>query len=317
MAMHGLAFLILAHDDGEHLVRLVNKLAPHPVYIHVDIKATRVDINSLRRCTNAIVIQPRLAVHWAHITVVDATLALIQAVLHDGGARHTVLLSGHCYPLRGVGPLADFLAAHPDNDLMQMVRIPPGSEIWNNVGRHWRNAPFFPDGLMKSRRLTRLDHWLRQIYNRVAREFPRGIARELAPHALIQGSQWWALSLASLKEVADMASSDPKWRRIFRTTFAPDEMFFHTLLGASRRAGHQIGVSTDAGHGNLYNAPMHYIARVAPRWIENDPRHAAELVRTEKYFVRKISSQNRKLLGWIDAGMPADQADRAVCNGIP
>lgn len=304
--MKDLAFLVLAHDDGEHLLRLVNSLAPHPVYIHVDVKADDIDMEQLRSCSNATVIPQRMIVHWAHITVVDATLALIEASLRDGGARHTVLLSGHCYPLHGVGSIARFLSTQPDSDLIQMVEIRAPSDIRNNVGRHWRNAPLFPSPVMKWPPVAKLDHTLRQIINRIAREFPRDISEELAPHLHYQGSQWWALSAESLREIYDMAKNDPKWRKVFSTTFAPDEMFFHTILGASRRAGHQIGIRSDAGHGNLYNAPLHYIARIAPRWIENDWQHVEGLTTTEKFFVRKISSRNRELLDWIDSGMPID-----------
>jgi hypothetical protein len=301
-----LAFLVLAHDDIEHLLRLAKRLAPYPVYAHVDAKLPA-DLTALRGCANLRLIEPRIAVHWAEFSVVGATLALIKASQFNGGAQHTVLLSGHCYPMRPVEALAEWLAAHPNNDFIQMVRIGPGSPINNNVGRHWRNAPLLPDRLLGLPSVAKCERLGRRIYNRVAREFPRDIYSELAPHSLFQGSQWWALTAESLTEIMAIALREPHWQEVFRTTHAPDELFFHTILGSSRRYGNQIGSTVDCGHENLYDAPLHYVARTVERWVMNDcDEQRQKLLNSDKFFVRKIGSRHRSLLDWID--------DQATCN---
>jgi len=302
-----LAFLVLAHDDIEHLLRLTQRLAPHPVYAHVDAKSPA-DLTALRECGNLQLIEPRIAVHWAEFSVVSATLALITASLSNGGAQHTVLLSGHCYPIRPVEALTEWLSAHPNNDFIQMVRIGPGSAINNNVGRHWRNAPLLPDRLLCLPSVAKCERLGRRIYNRVAREFPRDIYRELAPHSLFQGSQWWALTAESLTEIMAIVLRDPRWQKVFRTTHAPDELFFHTILGSSKRYGNQIGSTVDYGHENLYDAPLHYVARTVDRWLTNDHEQRQKVLHSDKFFVRKIGSRHRSLLDWIDGQVTGNAA---------
>lgn len=294
-----LAFLVLSHDDPAMLERLCARLAPHPVYVHVDAKAQdmaapcadqpHVQVSAVRR-----------SIHWADFAMVEATLDLVAMAQADGFARHTMLLSGHCYPLRPVQRLADHLAAQGDVDLIQMVRIADGSHLGNLVGRHWRQRPYLPTRVRRaSARLARLDDLARRLRNRAARSVGRDFRAETAA-VPVHGSQWWALSRPSLDAVLALDSARPQLRRAMETCFAPDELFFQTLLAASERAGHQVGSTEDWGEAGLYNAPLTYVYPSEARWVVDDAATRDAMVASGKFFARKIRSDQTALLDWID-----------------
>jgi len=300
-----LAFLVLAHDDPPHLARLCRRLAPHPVYVHLDAKAGPFERLGLDLPANAMVIGRRHEVHWADFSVVEATLALIEAARADGPAGHTVLLSGHCYPARPVAELQAFLAGAPDADHIAMAAVGPASELRNNVGRRWRMAPYLPS---RWRRrfplLARADDLARRVRNRLARARRRDFAAEIAPATHYHGSQWWALTEESIHAIRREAAK-PRWAS-FRTTWAPDETFFHTLVGAA--AGRRQVADPDLGTRNLYRAPLHFVAETEGRWLRDGPALRQAIAGSSRFFVRKLGSAHAGLCDWLD-GRVGDEAD--------
>jgi hypothetical protein len=209
-------------------------------------------------------------------------------------------LSGHCYPIRPIPALLEELGQFPDQDRMQMVRLGPESDLMNNVARRWHKAPLLPDDLnARIPALARIDHGLRRILDRVAREFPRDFRREIAPHQLWFGSQWWAMTPPTLDALlAESAKS--QWTQAFRSTYAPDELYFTTLVAATHRAGKQLGSGDDMGQATLQGAPLHFITPTATRWFEDGPDARSQLQTCGKFFVRKVVSEQGELLDWID-----------------
>ena len=296
-----LAFLVLAHDDPDHLRRLCRMLSPHPVYVHLDAKAGSVERFTNGLPANARLIDQRFPVWWAGFEMVEATLALIRQAMQNGGANHTVLLSGHCYPIKPIAALADMLAQEPDTDHIQLVPIQPGSTLVNMIGRHWRQRPFVPESWRnRCRYLARADDFLRRVRNRLARAVGRRFSNEIAPAVPYQGSQWWALTHATLVRVCDFIDANPVLARAYRTTFAPDEMFFHTVFGVVGDQRRQKGSTRDRGHRTLYDAPLHLVADTPGRWTADSPQFREEIAVVPRYFVRKIGAKNAALLDWID-----------------
>ena len=70
-----IAFLIQAHTDPEHVRRLVERLRPNRVYIHLDAK-TKMDGNWL--AIDATFVTPRVPVYWGGYSQIEATFAMVR-----------------------------------------------------------------------------------------------------------------------------------------------------------------------------------------------------------------------------------------------
>ena len=74
-----IAYLVLAHNNYEHLKRLVSALneGESKFYIHIYKKSTLPDLNGY----NIIFLHDRIDVHWSGFSIVKATLKLLQRAI--------------------------------------------------------------------------------------------------------------------------------------------------------------------------------------------------------------------------------------------
>ena len=300
MKNHSLAFCILAHDDPAMLRRLVEALCPHSVLIHWDKRAPALPAETLSDQDHATVLAKRMDIHWAGFGMVEATVALLEEMRNRGLADHTILLSGHCYPARPLGELADYLSCHRGMDVIQSYPIRPGSLLWNLIGRKWRMEPYLSDTLRRFAPIAAIAEFARKVRNRIARIVGRDIAKELDGAAVHHGASWWALSPASVETVLQRFRDEPQWRSAFRSCFASDELTFHSILANTDRAEKRIGPSEDKGGRSIYDAPLHHVATEPGRWLTDSVETRQATRASRKFFVRKIRSSDSGLLDWLD-----------------
>lgn len=298
------AFLILAHDDMAMLRRLCARLAPHAVYVHLDRRAD-VEADELEKFgPNVHFAKDRSEAHWADFSLVDAAMTLVKLALGSGNHTHFVLLSGHCYPIKPVSDFIGLLDKHPDRNFLQLVPISKGSFLYGRLGRHWRTRPFVPAAANSNRKvLVRLDQLLVRSYNRLSRALPRDFMREISPWVPFYGSQWWALTRSAAEKVVGSAASQFALRS-FRSTFAPDETYMQTVLGNLLEQYAIIGPNQDRGPASVLDAPLHLVADSDGRWLADTPANRLAIQRSDKFFVRKVTSAQTELLDWIDAEQP-------------
>jgi hypothetical protein len=219
-----IAYLILAHNNPRHLKALVEALSCEDCsfFLHIDNKFDMAAFAQIRG-PNVFFIEDRVTIWWAEYSMVEATLRLIRAALDSPlGPDYLVLLSGSDFPLRTSEYIHSFFEKHRGSEFISIVKIPSregGIRLSHiNVLRIPAARPvlrFMVRGLAKLG-LARLDH--------------RKGLRNMEPYG---GSQWWALSSAACRHVVEFARDHPDVCRFFAKTSAPDETFFHTLLGNS------------------------------------------------------------------------------------
>jgi hypothetical protein len=295
------AFLILAHDDMAMLRRLCARLAPHDVYIHLDARS-QVEASEVKTLgPNVRFSEVRIAAHWADFSLVEAAQTLLELALRSGNYSHFVLLSGHCYPIKPVDEFLGLLREHPDRNFLQLVPIAKGSFLYGRLGRHWRTRPFIAAAASSKRSvLVRLDQLLVRTWNRFSRAIPRDFMREISPWVPYYGSQWWALTRSAAEKVVGGAAAHAA-HRAFRSTFAPDETCMQTVLGNLLEPNAIIGPNQDRGPASVLDAPLHLVADSDGRWLADTPDQRLAIERSDKFFVRKVTSAQAELLDWIDA----------------
>src|SRR5581483_151163 len=121
----------------------------------------------------------------------------------------------------------------------------------------------------------------------------------LEPYA---GHTWWTLSRAACEYLSNFERQNPRITAFFRNSFAPDEMFFHTILGNSpfrskaRRNLHFEDWSNAGSHPVTIGE--HHLAQ-----FEAEDKVFMHDVygRGEVLFARKFSALDEQVLQQLDA----------------
>ncbi len=226
-----IAYLILAHANPTHLVRLVRALRSQDVdlYVHVDKKTRMRDFGDLAS-EGATLLRNRVPVYWGEYSMVEATLRLMSASTRRRPSYdYFVLISGADYPIRSNAHIHRFLSDRCGYEFINLVRMPsekadkPMSRLTTFRGRsdrptqnHLRSI-----GLRASVRLGL--RWAS------VRDY-RPVFGTMGPFA---GSSWWALTRGAIEYVLEFVARHRRLVRYFESTLNPDEMFFQTILGNS------------------------------------------------------------------------------------
>ncbi|HET9733593.1 MAG TPA: beta-1,6-N-acetylglucosaminyltransferase [Acidimicrobiales bacterium] len=213
------AFVVLAHKQPAQVGRLLARLQPNPVFLHVDGRAPESVFRPLADLTSASVrLLPRYKTPWASWNLVEATFAgLRQAV--QAGAGHIVALTGQCYPLWPVSKLTGYLSERPGTSWIHQWPIPvPSQAIGDADGGLGRITKWH---------LTVRGHHLRVP---VRRELPAGLEAHY-------GQMQCCLAAPLARWLLEETGRRPEIVRHFRRTQAPDELLIPTLAMSSPYAG--------------------------------------------------------------------------------
>ena len=280
MAKH--AYCILAHNEPELFRRLV-LLLDHPendLFIHID---KRSDISLFQTVTcqysQLVFMERRLACNWGSLDIVKAEITLFETALRKGPYAYYHLLSGVDLPLKSQEEIHRFLDANPGRNFIGFCR--PHDEETDRRTRYYHLRVFRPHGTFWQRACNRID----RLSERIQRKL--GI-RVHYPFRLYKGAQWVTLS----HDFVDwLVEQKRQINRLFRFSFIPDERVIQSFFMASPYAG-----TLYRPDGQEYQQCMREIdwQRGSPyTWKEED---YDELVRSERWFARKFSSDHMELV---------------------
>lgn len=290
-----IAFLIAAHSDPEQVQRLVGRLRPHRVFIHLDAKTKMTDAWC---AIDATFVEPRVPVYWAGYSQVEATLALMRAALGTGEHfAKLVLLSGACYPIRPIAHLARAFERDGGLNYIRYVNMTHSDHLLSMISRRYKRDAILPSELVAGFQIAeKVEKVLRKFYDWSAGRLTDHWTLPVVP---FHGSSWWALSPEAARFVIDEVPRQPKLIAKYRRSFASDEQLFHTLIGNSVFASHATGEIPFTGRGTWKAANLHLIDPSLTRWF--DGGSIAEVIASGRYFVRKVSSvRSATLLDALD-----------------
>lgn len=295
-------FAMLAHSQPELVARLVQRLAPRPVVIHLDTKADRGAFTAaLRPLDNVELVPPEQShdIGWAGFSMVRAMFVLLtRAASLTADDDHVVVCSGQDYPVK---PLEDFdahLAGAPFRQHIRYFDIDRSSDQYRRqvFRRHFRDLTLLPSGSRMSR-TERVNNLARRAASAAASPIPLRRPDDL-PHVAF-GSTWFALTGSCLREVLTMRSDERD--RFFRLTFSPDEKYFHTLVSMTRhhRDTPAGGFEPFTGNGTYRMANFHLIDPSLSKWFTD--ADFDRIATSGTYFVRKVRApESSSLLDRID-----------------
>lgn len=283
-----LAFLILAHADPPQLTRLLRALpAGSHKLVHIDRKSTQFR-GFAPGTPNTQLLDRRRDVYWAGFSIVEATLDLVRLALATTAARRFVLLSGNCYPIKSNDAILSFFGSDATREYINYYDVRTASDLY----RDKLKRRFLPEEFIAGRTGIRNSTALKLLSragSRVAGFAERDWQRALNGLVPAYGSQWWALTRPCAEMVLEAAETRPELD-FFRFTFAPDEMYFHTIVANSKFHNCTGGFLPFPGRGNWRIANLHLLSSSSLHkvWGTAD---WDEIARSERMFVRKLETR--------------------------
>ena len=226
-----LAILLMIHKNLEQVKRLITALS-HPcitVFIHPDKKMS---FNQADLELPGVVLLPeekRVDVRWGAISLVDATLNLLDYALKYDKFDYYWICSGQDFPLVKSDEIVLFLQKKRCN----FIDFWESHDYKYNKDNHLdkRNKIWFPVWIISTklylRILKRLYIEITGGYNRTWRIFER---KSKTVNKFYFGSEWWCLNTETVSWINEYLDKHPDYYRFYMHSLCPDESFFHTLV---------------------------------------------------------------------------------------
>lgn len=221
------AILIMAHKNRAQLERLIRYFDGQcDIIIHLDKSSpfNDEDIKLLEQLPGVKKVFRKIAVHWGGFTLLRCQLFLLEMGLKYSDCRYIHLLSGEDYPLK---PLDDFLRFFEleTREFIEGAHLPAPHWDGNTYKRiqHY----FFTDWLRPKN-----DDEVQRIWDFATKQDKWKIRRRIPDQVkhLYGGSAWFSLTRTCTEKVVEYSHKHPSLLRRFRFTFAPDEIYIHTVV---------------------------------------------------------------------------------------
>ena len=237
-----IAYLVQTHRNPKLLKRKIEVLSSEDCafFIHIDGKSNIKDFSSIKG-GNVFFADKRVPVYWAEYSMVEAILILIRQAL-DAPQKYDyfVLSTGSDYPLRSREYIHDFFDKNRGKEFIGTIKLPDGEACQSSgtklsgkgcagyvARKYYSNL-----NIARSPSKKPLSRIVLKILSRlgfVRRNYKNHLGT-LEPYA---GNAGWALTGDACRYILDFAENNKLFCKFFEKTFAPDEMFFHTILGNS------------------------------------------------------------------------------------
>lgn len=280
--MNKVAYCIMAHNDKEHLSKLINALGNNcEIFIHIDGYVDDTSFLTLSDKENVHFLTPRIKISWAGFSMVKVMMQLLKlAVEHSDEFSHYIFLSGSCYPIKPISQIDSFFERNKDKSFIKYVRMTEHPLLLRHI-----QYKFLMDNPFSIR--NKLTHNLHRTMRRIS--FHTNITNpwndNLIPYS---GSQWTALNAQCAKYVVSFHENNSEFQDMMRYTYAPDEHYIHTILGNSPLSSQCTGPVEFKYIGLDYLANLHLIDNSLTKWYTlND---WTEITASDKLFVRKVRS---------------------------
>lgn len=292
-----IAYIILAHQYPEQLVRLISRLNTETTsfFVHIDQKTSDEIYHQvtthLSDLPNVYFLQ-RYKCYWAEFGPVKATLEGIKEIVNQNiPFDYVSLLTGQDYPIKTNKQIEEFLQKNQGKSFIAYEPLPRA--VWGGNGgfdrvNYWHFRVFsrrvsFPPKPSSQSRVS----LLRSLLNFLP--FRRKFPENFKPFG---GYPYWSLSRECVEYINDFVSNNHDFVNFFKYVHAPDEVFFQTVI------------SNSSFKESVINDNLRYVS-----WPKPHSRHPETLTKNDfdkitksaKLFARKFDmTKDADILNMID-----------------
>lgn len=225
-----IAILLLCHKNAEQINLLLKQLE-HPqiyVFIHVDRKSS---IISQINTNSHVFLLPegeRIDCKWGSISLVHATLHLIQYAYKKDKFDYFWLCSGQDFPIKSMDDILAFFNNHPGIEFLDL--FPSKNTTGKSTNYDKRMDLYYPNCLLNFSFISRV---YKRIYTEITGGYNRTWFAKRKNTTNLQfyfGSQWWCLSALAIEWILNYTNTHSELLQFYEHAIVPDESFFHTLL---------------------------------------------------------------------------------------
>jgi hypothetical protein len=196
-------------------------------YIHIDKKSDATPFHLLLgKRENVHFLRDRINVNWMGFSLIEVSLRLLaQAVSH--GFEYCAQLSGADYPIKSNEYIFSFFEK-AEKEYITFWRL-EDRPSWENKVQYY----YFIDAIPIKDWSNNCEavYWRRLFWGRFfkyqkympKRKFPK----KMVPYG---GSDWWSLSYDCAAYVLKFVGENPRYKRFFKYTQSPCELFFQTVI---------------------------------------------------------------------------------------
>jgi len=242
MKNNTIAYLIQAHNNPDHLFKLVDSLNNKEVsfFIHIDNKVDILEFRNLfLNFDNIYFVEKRVNVIWKWFSQVKATISCMKLAINtEINFKYYILLSWVDYPIKPNNFILSFFK-NSNYNYLEFKEIKKS----NSYIEYFKNKQFwfkiskwhFYDTIKLNwnSKNGSIKHWLYRFYIL----FNILIFNNIFKYKNIDNkykyyfwSSWWSFNEDTVKYILNFYDNNNKFNNIFKFSDAPDEMYFHTIV---------------------------------------------------------------------------------------
>ena len=255
-----IAYLILAHKDPDHLARLAERLSKTgDSFIYIDKKSNIKEFEGKLCAVEGVYLErDRISVAWGGWSMVKAYMQLLQKVLESPKKySRIVLMTGQDYPLMSDSQILQAFEENPTVEYVMAYKVMTSRLLSdrNKIQKKW-----FFDFPLKNIFLTKV--YRRIMYYCVTRPFRYNIKSVKLNGKEVDfyfGQKLSAFTRECAELILKTYLEDKKFNKIMRRVYAPDELYWQTIVFNSSfrentiQHGEEHEVTDHFGF-----APLHY-----------------------------------------------------------
>lgn len=291
-----IAYLILCHNDPQHIFRLCNRLTEetnNDVFIHIDKKIPKEPFYKLMANKSSIYfVEDRVKVFWGGYSSIKATINLIKLARSKSKYDRYILLQGADYPIKSNEEIENFFEKNREVEFIRACNISKSKDKY--FYSRWSCFWFYDE-----------INLLKKVINKANRIFNFKLRKKLMinnkMYDIYWGSAQWALTDKCVEYILEFNEKNNYFNQYFKYIFPPDETYFHTIIFNSHFKYKTTNKNVEKEKKYLVNwRNLHYFEyegsiKVYTSTDYNFLRNRDEL------FIRKVNTEeSKKLLDLLD-----------------
>lgn len=222
------AILLIAYKNIEQISEFIELLDDDfYFYIHLDKKSqiSEERIQKLRKNKNVKLIEKVFQVNWGGKYFLEAFFYLAKEALKNKDIKYLHTSTESNLPIKGPEYIKEFFIRNEGKQFIEFFSVP--TNRWEGGGLDRYNKYNLYDKFnFKTKTGFKIILYFLKIQKIIG--VNRNFTKKSPP--IYGGSAWFSLSRSCMEYVLDYAEKNPDFMKSLTNTFAPEEMFFQTVL---------------------------------------------------------------------------------------